>query len=373
MSKDTPPPIRAMTTDLESEVARLSAELKQKNAELQVSLKEKELLNLYLGSILENLQVGVLVLDARQKIRVANPKAMEMLGKRVTQATIQSLLNVLTEKKQGELAELTLRDPSKEERAISLSHSPLRDTVGAPVGTIIALYDLTDHKNLQEQLARRERLASMGEMVTQIAHEIRNPLAGIELFASLLLRDLADQSARDLVTRISGGVKSLNAIVNTYLDFARGTPISKAPGRISEVLEAVFSLAEPYVRASAVVVDLSVQDDDIICFDRDALCRAALNVVVNACQAMPSGGTLTVVAGIDRAKSQLVLSFHDTGCGMDQATHRKAGNAFFSTKADGTGLGLSISTEIVKAHGGTVAISSKLNKGTIVVFTLPTL
>jgi len=225
-----------------------------------------------------------------------------------------------------------------------------------------------EHKN--RMLERKDRLAALGQMAAGMAHEIRNPLGGIQLYVSLLERDLAGQDdAVALVRRIFRATQRLNEIVGEMLGFA-GLP---APDRgrvaVRGLVEGALAYACPRMDDAGFQMRVDVRAGLCIWADGHMIERVVLNLVLNALEAMPGGGCLSVSA---EARADWVeLTIADTGDGVDASVVDKVFDPFFTTKDHGTGLGLAIVHRIVEAHDGQIRLRSTPGEGTTVVVTLP--
>jgi PAS domain S-box-containing protein len=225
-------------SQLQERAQRLTEELEAKNLELERSLREKEEVQNYLKTILERLPCGVFVLDPEGSLTLCNPMASEVLSESSNEfacgeETAQSFLsaemrNHLTESVSNGYAkedvEISIGSNHKK-RILSTSGTALKDAFGNSIGTLHIIRDVTEVKALQEQNKRVERLSAMGEMAVELAHEIRNPLGSIELFASLLVQELAGDPRR-WAENIRIGTRSLNTIVSNMLHFSN--PLSPA-------------------------------------------------------------------------------------------------------------------------------------------------
>ncbi|MFH0809943.1 MAG: ATP-binding protein [Pseudomonadota bacterium] len=224
-------------------------------------------------------------------------------------------------------------------------------------------------KRLEQQLNHAERLASLGEMVAAVSHEIRNPLGIIRSTAELLKRKVEGSGVR-LAEVIIEEANRLNGIVTEFLDFARPQVPRLAPCRPRAVLERCLEFLDPEIEKHGITLDAVLLGDAEISADSGLLYRAFLNVLVNAVQAMPEGGHLSVTSTILREGTTLV-TIGDTGEGIPEDRARKVWNPFFTTKDKGSGLGLPIVKNIVEAHGGVVEIDSLPGRGTKVIMTFP--
>jgi signal transduction histidine kinase len=232
------------------------------------------------------------------------------------------------------------------------------------VGEVRRLREQLDEKN--RELVRRERLAALGEMAAGVAHEIRNPLSGISLYASMLSRDLGDRpESQRLADRISGGVRALDGIVGDILAFAGQTIIESRPVPLDRVVEGALELAEAGRRDLGIEVQVAPGlGGKMVLADECHFERAVLNVLLNALDAAGEGGHVWICA-VDRPGGMVGLEIADDGPGVDPACLDRLFNPFFTTKETGTGLGLAIVHRIVEGHGGRVEVGSRPGGGAV--------
>lgn len=220
--------------------------------------------------------------------------------------------------------------------------------------TVQSLRNELSQKN--RQLERKKRLAALGEMAAGMAHEIRNPLGGIQLYASLLAKDVVQMPASlQLVEKISGGVRRLEALVSQVLQFTREIEASPADVDLAEVIDEAMELASP--RTANFKCRLGGPRPMIVRADRLLLSQAILNLLLNAADACGESGTIEVgwaALGV----GQFTMHVQDSGPGIPPGLLDRLFNPFFTTKESGTGLGLSIVHRIVEAHDGTISVCS---------------
>jgi len=209
----------------------------------------------------------------------------------------------------------------------------------------------------------------MGEMAVELAHEIRNPLGSIELFASLLVKELSGDPKR-WAENIRMGIRSLNTIVSNMLHFTNPAAPEFSMLDLHELIEEVVKFAAPIMqqRQVHVAMDLSAASP-VICGNRELLKQMMLNLVFNAMKAMPSEGSLTIrTRNIGRTTEEvhelLELQIRDTGVGIPPENLNRIFDPFFTTNKNGTGLGLSVVHQIVEQHSGSIRVSSEVNQGT---------
>lgn len=220
-------------------------------------------------------------------------------------------------------------------------------------------------------LERKNRLAALGEMAAGMAHEIRNPLGGIQLYASMLAKDVAQQPASlELVRKISGGVKRLEGLVSSVLQFTREIQVNVVESDLGELVETAVELASPHAQAAGVHIRIEGPRPLAVRCDGHLIGQALLNLVLNAIQAMPDGGTLEIcytAGGGDTGRDgrSFALVLRDTGPGIPPQILDRIFNPFFTTKETGTGLGLAIVHRIVEAHDGLISVTNAEGGGAI--------
>ena len=228
-------------------------------------------------------------------------------------------------------------------------------------GTVASLQaELREKSTLLE---RKERLAALGEMAAGMAHEIRNPLGGIQLYASLLAKDVAAMpQSLQLVNKISGGVRRLEGLVSQVLHFTREIQVTPVDTNLAHVIDTALELAQPKIGERMIDVRVHGERTLIARVDEHLLEQAVLNLLLNAVEAMENGGTLGVhflrAAADDGDGRQIRLTIRDSGPGISPAILDRIFNPFFTTKDTGTGLGLAIVHRIVDAHNGTISVTN---------------
>lgn len=223
---------------------------------------------------------------------------------------------------------------------------------------------------IEEQLRRADRLSALGELSAGMAHEIRNPLGSIRGTAEILQDgiDPADPKA-EFARILVKEVDRLNRVVQDFLDFARPAEVVRGAVDVAELLRELQLLTRQPAHVNGVSVDLADGGAAPVAGDREQLKQAFLNLMLNAIQAMPQGGSLQLeTAGSD---GQVTVRFADTGRGIPAEHLERIFNPFFTTRRDGTGLGLAITHRIVQGHGGRIDVTSQPGIGTVFTLTLP--
>ncbi|HEY1205637.1 MAG: ATP-binding protein [Bryobacteraceae bacterium] len=231
------------------------------------------------------------------------------------------------------------------------------------------------NRNLQEAEAavrRSERLAALGQLSAGLAHELRNPLGTIRASAEMLLKNVPDESdmARELAGFISSEVDRTNSLVTRFLEFARPLELQPLKAELAEVIDrAIAQLERSQPRRDVTIYRNYSPDVQPFAFDAELLERVFYNLLLNAAQATPPGGEVTVKTRA--VHGGVEISVIDRGAGIEAAQLENIFNPFFTTKKDGVGLGLAIVSKIVDLHGGKIAVESQPGKGSIFRIFLP--
>lgn len=368
---------------------------------------EQEIIELknFNESIIESMRSGLITIDLNNKITSFNNSAADILGydpEEVLHKTLDQvfpaddcelLLMNIHDPEQGLLnREMKLTGKSGEPIFVGFSVTSRYDTSDRRVGTIISFKDITQIKQMQVEVQRMDRLASMGVMASGIAHEIRNPLAGIKTIAQTLEEEIEpDDSRREYVSRIVRQVNRMDDLLKTIFSYAKPRQPHRKFFRLQETIQEVFALLESRMRQQSVKYEESYHSDlPLIYVDFYQIQQIFVNLFLNAMDAMPDGGTLrlearpkvTSINRVDRRggtfpyekKSALYVEvlLEDTGAGIDDETLPAIFNPFFTTKPQGAGLGLSIVYRIMMEHQGDIQVESELAKGTTFKILLPT-
>ncbi len=238
-------------------------------------------------------------------------------------------------------------------------------------GWLLTIEDLTERVNMRQQMARMDRLASLGRMSAGIAHEVRNPLTGV----SLLLDELHDrllghEADQELIRKALGEIERLETLVTEMLHFSSMPEPHLVFGKIDAVVQdSLFLLRKQCQRQQVKLIEDVPADLPQLQMDADRLKQVLLNLLNNALDSMPDGGQLEV--SVRPQGEQLVLRVKDSGCGIPADRLPLVFEPFFTTKGQGTGLGLAISYNIVSDHNGTIDIESNPGEGTTVLISLP--
>lgn len=354
---------------LQEEVRELSRKLEVKDRELGDSRAERDRLAGYLEHLLESVPSGVVAVDPDGKITTLNRAAQEItgLGADAVGSAFRDVFPLtdpvvpvgegLEALQRPARQVVELRRADHERVLLEWNVSPFRGEGGGLLGRVAVFHDVTRLRRLEEQESRNRRLVAMGEMAAGIAHEIRNPLGSLELFASHLVGELGGSAHEDLAGHILKGIQNLSRITGNLLLFARKTQPRFAPVELADVLrEAIL-----YSRAAATAKKVTLEEELFECpveADADLLRQVFLNLVLNAVQAVDEGGHIRVSCRMDPTENPpvAVARVCDDGPGVPAPVKERIFDPFFTTRAGGMGLGLAIVQRIVSAHGGWVSV-----------------
>ncbi|CAG0952518.1 partial two-component system, sensor histidine kinase FlrB, partial [Rhodocyclaceae bacterium] len=314
---------------------------------------EKAALTERLTLLLNALPAGVVVLDADGSFVEANPAANALgLVSGSTWAEAESEHLVATETPGEFLAG---------ERRVSVTVTPL-DSAG---GRIVLLHDVTEAHRLKSQAERQQRLAAMGEMAAQLAHQLRTPLAAALLYAGNLENpDLPAASRVSIAQKTVARLKHLERLIQDMLLFARGEALGRETFPIRDLVGDLAHTFEPLARSRDVEFRVAADDDgETMTGNRKAIAGALTNLLENALQAVEPGRGC-IEFSICRGATHWLLTVRDNGRGMAPDVVPRLFQPFFTTRTDGTGLGLAIARGVARAHGGGIDVTSKLGEGT---------
>jgi two-component system, NtrC family, sensor kinase len=356
--------------------------------QLRTKADELERMRQFSENILESLNDGLAVLDRNGRVVRWNRQMEELYGVRHEEA-VGLALDALFEPgivrmirgATGGAAEgtahyripmSTRHDPPRR-LLVNLGATPLRDSHADVVGSIVIVEDISTRVQLEEQLQISEKMASIGLLAAGVAHEVNTPLTGISSFTQMLLENAPpDDPSTQVLEKIERQTFRAAKIVNGLLNLARPAQVDSGPCDINAVVNDVLSLLEHQFRTGSIQVRKELADvPPIVQGIEHKLQQVFLNLFLNARDAMPKGGWLTIVTRSDRDGA--VVEIADTGSGIPAEQLSRIYDPFFTTKeiGKGTGLGLSITYGIVQEHGGSITCDSQIGQGTRFSIRLP--
>ena len=358
---------------------------------LQETYIVKKTLNemkVYTSKLLETMDNAVISVDNKGKIKTFNRKSEEIFNKKkeeVLNKDCQEVLNLnilgesifkksLLEKKNIS-QEIILEEKGLKKKILDLNSSFLTDESGGITGVVAAIRDVTEIKDLNEEIARHKRLAALGKLSSGIAHEIRNPLSSIRGLAQFVYNSFSktDERKEDLNTIIQE-VDRLNKLVVQVLDFAKLKKPNLTRFSLNDLIRKIAELLKLEIKDKQIKFSLELSPDiSQIQADEDQVRQILMNVIINAIQAIPKEGEVKIKTekALLGGESAVKLIIKDSGIGITEKDFNQIFDPFFSTKDQGSGLGLSIVYKLIETHQGKIKVESKEGKGTKFVIFLP--
>jgi PAS domain S-box-containing protein len=369
------------------EISQLAGAFNTMTAHLKQTMQDLQHSRAYLSDIINSVEEEIFVVDRDSRIREANAAFLKRAGLTREQALGRSCheltvhaeeecpddcpVNLILETgRPVETVHSHLVDGKV--RQFQISATPLRREDGSIFEVVVVTWDITHRVELEAQVRHSEKLATVGQLATSFAHELKNPIAGINATMQILEEDFpAEDRRREIFNEIYHQISRMNKAVDDLLRYAKPAPPQLSPTRISREIERAMLLLHPQARKQKVEIVSEVSDNlPELMVDSELIQQVLMNVSINALQAMPAGGRLSIAARFERNNGLegVAVRIEDTGKGIAPANLGHIFEPFFTTKHTGTGLGLSICSKIMDQHGGTIQVETKEGKGT--AFTL---
>lgn len=367
---------------LQGEVARLRAELEFANAELSRSAEENVRVRTFLTRILEGLPCGVVVTDSLRRPRMVNPEARRLLQlgpswrpDDTTQSptSLEALLSAAIPASFSCEQEWASASGAGS-RVLGISGARVQEFQKGDAEAIWIIRDISDQKRLASEREAARRAHALAEIATVLAHEIRNPLASMELFAGLLADATADlPESREWVTHLRAGLRLLAATVNNVLQFHSEPCGEMITTSLDRLLRETAGFLGPLARQRGleIVVD-NLIGHALVLADAQRLQQVFFNLALNAFCAMEAGGTLTIrVRWAAGSPDGIRVDFEDQGRGISAESLQRIFEPGFTTKAGSPGLGLSVCRKVIEQHAGSIRVQSQLGEGSTFSIFLP--
>ncbi len=334
-------------------------------------------------SLVENMPIGLVAFDGDKRVMAINAWAESILGRSAGEVIGRSAEEVLPDECREILGELRRGKGVIEKETecsvgagktvpLEVIATTLKEEGGRSQGSVVLFRDLTEIRQLKAEIARSQRLASIGSLAAGVAHEIRNPLSSIKGFATYfkgkLRGDPEDSRTADIMIQ---EVERLNRVIRQLLDLSRPMEIQKKTTHLEPLIEHTVRLVDVHARKKGIAVKTELSTEAPAVFaDPDRIKQVLLNLCLNAIEAMQTGGSLTLSLG--RYSDKMArMDISDTGAGIPGDDLENIFDPYYTTKSSGTGLGLAIVHRIVEAHGGEIRVRSEAGRGTTFIILLP--
>ena len=335
-------------------------------------------------NLVEHMPIGLVATDDRQRVTSLNHVAGTTLGLSAEAVMGENAADVLPEDLWQMLNDLDMEKGVVEKEIdcavgeaemipLEISATSLSDENGTFLGYVLLFKDLSEVRSLRKEIARSQRLASVGRLAAGVSHEIRNPLSSIKGFATYFKERYHDVPENQQISNLMiQEVDRLNRVVGQLHEFSRPIKISRKSIPVEAFLKNSLKLIER--QASEAKIDIKTRFDSEIetaFFDSDRINQVLLNLYLNSIESMGNEGTMTVTLEKNMKKDGIEIRVSDTGTGISENDLAHIFDPYFTTKASGTGLGLAIVHNIVEAHGGEIKVKSRLGQGTTAIILLP--
>jgi len=382
--------LEASYRDLQQEVAHLGVELAERNAALSRSLAENGRMRAALQQMIDSMPCGVLVLDTAETIVMINPEGRRLLElgrapvrslrdlSAISQVDFESLMAGAEDHLDNELCIASAT--GKRWLAIGyrklscVSASQAQGSERPPLQSIWILRDITANKQAEQEREAARSAMALAEVSTILAHEIRNPLASMELFAGLIAEDPEQTSL--WLSNLRAGIRLLSGTVNNVLSIHCGSNSQLAPTDLTACVQSGVEFVQPIAEQAGVSLSFQAAEDRLtIQGNENGLRQIILNLVCNAIRHTPAGGKITVTTlGISQTgKMRALVEVTDTGCGMPEHIMQHLFEAGFSADGNTPGLGLAVCKRLMKQHDGEIRVFSRMNFGSTFQLEFPTL
>lgn len=375
---------------------RLAEQLRQIGESLQEKAKGLTQLQAFHENVVQSMSGGLFTTDLEGRVTSFNRAGAEITGFTKEEILGKSWWELLSQKDPKvfgyrlETADAPFRFDTETRRKegtpllLGVTLAPLLDDRSQKTGLVGMFQDLTKIRAIEEEMKKRERLASIGELAAGMAHEIRNPLAALSGSMQVLSRELKlDEENRRLMEIALKETERLNMIITAFLRYARPMPLNKKRCSLHNLLQDTLSLLRnsPDYRDHISLASKFTKGKVWMMMDPDQMKQVFWNLVLNAMEAMPQGGQLTIETRRPKPTPRFVdhqpvpsiveVRFIDTGVGINPTDLERIFYPFFTTKQKGSGLGLSIVHRIVEEHGGQILVESKPGQGATMILRLP--
>jgi len=342
--------------------------------------------------IIQNISSGIITIDFTEKITFINSAALKALDYRYDELIDKSvriifadhqeaesiLHQLMTHKNMFESKEVSLLSRTENIIPIGFSTTLLRADDPKYNGVIISFRDLTNLNTLRAQMERIDRLTTLGEVSAGIAHEIRNPLAGIKTSAQVLEESFSPNDPRtQLVRRIVKEIDRSNELLKKFFKFAKPGKPHQNSVDIESLIEGVFIILASKMKRKKIILKREYHHRlRYVYVDENQIEQVIFNLLLNAMDAIGEGGEIAVriydkTSVSNHTVQMIAVDIQDNGCGIDIDLLEKVFNPFYTTKTDGVGLGLSISSRLVEENGGQLNVTSKSGNGSVFTMILP--
>lgn len=377
--------LEASYRDLQSEVNELKVELSERNAALRMSLAENERMRAALQQIVDSMPCGVVVISGDYKISMMNPESIHLLGVDPGPQIAQSPATLIelaeksgihlscflnADRSSDSLQEIAVRNGS-EMRWLEMRNRRISENSSdAASQSILIIRDITAQKRAEQEREAARKTVALAEVSSILAHEIRNPLASLELFAELIESD--DNRRAEWISHLRAGIRSLSGTVNNVLALRAGA-LKRSSLDLGRFLSNALDFVKPLVDQAEIILQSTIEQGEyLVLANENALRQVLLNLITNAIRHTPEHGSITVTLRGD-SRGQYKIEVTDSGCGIRADQLRQIFEVGFSGSGLSSGLGLAVCEHIMREHGGSISACNAPKNGARFTLEFPAL
>ncbi|MBU0674121.1 MAG: HAMP domain-containing protein [Proteobacteria bacterium] len=372
---------------------KMEEQLVQLVHDLQLSIKNLDDEKIFTESVIRSLSTGLMVLDLEGRIIAANPNGdlilnqfePEPIGKELVSVLGDSAVQAMTgihDEVSHVSAEITLPSRKGTERTLGFTATNRKDAVGNRVGIIISFNDITEDKYFRKEIENMNRLSTVAEIASAVAHEVRNPLAGIKTMAQAIDEHLSENDdKKEYIIRIIRQIDRLNILLTNFFSYARPAEPKKVQTSLQDIISETKPLISSRLYKKGIKLKEQYEEDlPLVNVDPNQIQQVFLNLMLNSIEAFKQSGVIEIIAEkFDATKKEIysltypelkdssnyvLVHFRDTGPGLDDTIAEKIFEPFFTTKHTGSGLGLSIVYRILKENNAIIHLDRSVKEGT---------
>lgn len=328
----------------------------------------------FIESVLKNIQSGIVVTDPEFRITLANQYTLDFFAREsddVIGMGLDHLCPVVYNQIMAGIDADEVSGLGLHQRTVGFKRFDLKQADGVPAGHIITFIDISEVEKVRKEMRQKERLATMGEVVARVAHEMRNPLFGISASAQILAMELPlSPEQKELMASILTEGRRMNHMVDELLDCSKEMRLKKVSFDFVKAVRDAISFNQPLILEKRLSLHKTLTEEEIpVTADPERIRQVLVNLLKNAIDAVPEGGNIS--ACLQRLDNKVGVTIGDSGPGIPEQSLEKIFDIFYTTKKGGTGLGLPISRKIMEAHDGSLVAGNDPDGGAVFTVMLP--
>jgi signal transduction histidine kinase len=346
---------------------------------LEILHKQYQVVETYSGSIVDNVSDAIIVYNNDEGIMICNDAAASLFSKNKSDVLQKSPQVLFADEGCRKIIETEFENEQvvcnivNRKRYLFISKSQFYDSKEI-INTILVIRDLTEQKNLEEKMARKQRLTAMGELASGVAHEIRNPLNAIGTIVQQLNKDFEVKNEQneyhELLKIVYSEVNRINDTISEFLRFARPEPLSVGEFKLDDLMNELGVQYKKLLNEKMITLVINNNLEKRVVWDKNQIKQVLINILLNAVDAIGENGKIIITSEL-ASNGDVLIRIEDDGAGMPNNVVENIFNLYYTTKAKGTGIGLSIVQRIIYEHHGLITVDSEDGKGTVFNINIP--